>query len=79
MTTELPPPNAPQEPLLTVGAVTAIAAAAVSTAVAFGLNLSDAQQTALLALVGVVAPVVVALWGRSKVYAPATVRAMLKR
>lgn len=72
-----PPPNAPKEPLITVGAVTAAAAALVAVLVAFGLPLSGDQQAALLTLVGVVAPLVVALWGRTKVYAPATVRAMV--
>ena len=74
-----PPPNAPQEPLLTVGAITAVATALVGALVAFGLPLSNDQQAALLGLVAVVAPLVVAVWGRTRVYAPATVRALVNR
>lgn len=73
-----PPPDAPKEPLITVGVITAIASALVATLVAFGLKLTGDQQAALLTLVGVVSPLVVALWGRTRVYAPATVRALVQ-
>ena len=73
-----PGPNAPTQPLVTVGTITAIGAAVVGTVVAFGANLSTVQTGAILTLIGVVAPIVVAIWGRSKVYSPATVRAMVK-
>ena len=55
------------EPLVTVGGVTAAVAALLSVLVAFGVPLSDGQQTALLGLVGVLAPIAVALVARSKV------------
>lgn len=72
-----PDPGSAKEPLLSVGTVTAVASAAVAVAVAFGLHLSDAQTGAVLTLVAVVAPFIVAIVGRSKSFAPATVRAMV--
>jgi hypothetical protein len=73
-----PGPGSPKEPLLSVGTITAVFSGAVAVAVSFGLNLSEAQQGSLLVFVGVIAPLAVALIGRSKVFAPATVRAMVK-
>jgi hypothetical protein len=73
-----PPPDAPKEPLVSVGAIVTVVTAAIGALVAFGLKLSDDQQSALLGLVAVLAPIVVALWGRARVFAPATVRAMVK-
>lgn len=72
-----PGPNAPAEPLITVGAITGIAAAVVGAGVAFGLDLTHDQTTAILAIIGVLAPVVVTVWGRTKVFSPATVRTMV--
>lgn len=73
------PPDAPAEPLISVGSVTAVVTAGLAAAVTFGFKLTDAQTAAILAIVGVVAPLVVAVWGRSKVYSPATVRKLLAR
>lgn len=73
-----PGPDAPREPLLSVGTFTAAAAAIVGAAVVFGVDLSPEQTGAILALIGVVAPLVVAFVGRLKVFAPATVRSMVK-
>lgn len=56
-----------REPLVTVASVTAAATALVGVLVAFGVTLSDDQRAAVLALVGVVAPFVVAVVGRRKV------------
>jgi hypothetical protein len=72
-----PAPDAPSEPLLTVGGVTALGTAVVAVAVAFGLHLSDAQTGAILTVLAVAAPFIVALVGRSRVFAPDTVRAMI--
>lgn len=74
---ETPGPNAPTEPLITVGTITAVAAAVVGAVVAFGIHLTADQRGAILTLIGVVAPFVVAVWGRAKVFAPATVHAMV--
>lgn len=56
-----------REPLVTVATVTGIAAAVVALVVAFGLDLTDDQQAAILGFVGVVAPLVVALVVRPRV------------
>lgn len=55
------------EPLVTVASITAIVGAIITALVAFGIDLSKDQQTAILGLVTVVAPLVVALVVRSKV------------
>lgn len=56
-----------KEPLVTVSTITAIAAAVIGVLVAFAVPLTEDQQVAILALVGVLAPVVVALVVRPKV------------
>lgn len=79
--TDIPPtpgPNAPAEPLVAPGTIVAVAAAIIGGVVAFGINLSPAQTGAILTIVGVLAPIAVAIWGRAKVYSPATVRTMVK-
>ena len=55
------------EPLITVASITAGVTALLTLLVAFGLDLSGEQQTAILGVVAVVAPVVVALVTRPKV------------
>jgi hypothetical protein len=55
------------EPLITVGTVTAAVTALLAAAVAFGLDLTDEQTTAVLAVVAVLAPFVVAFTARGKV------------
>jgi len=72
-----PEVDAPREPLVSVGLITAAAAALLGTLVAFGLNLSQVQTGAVLTLVTVAAPLMVAAVGRRKVFAPATVRTMV--
>jgi hypothetical protein len=72
-----PPLGAPKEPLLTVGALIALITATLGLAVSFGFRVTDAQQSAILAVLAVLAPFIVALVGRVKVWSPATVRAAL--
>ncbi|MFI2663750.1 hypothetical protein [Micromonospora carbonacea] len=67
------------EPLFTVGTITAAATAVIAVLIAFGLPLSAEQQTALLGLVAVLAPLAVAMIGRGRVYSPATVARLLGR
>jgi len=55
------------EPLITVGGITAAVSALLALLVSFGVPLSDGQQTALLGLVGVLAPIAVALLARGRV------------
>lgn len=67
------------EPLVTVGSLTAAATALLALLVAIGLDLSADQQSAILGVVAVVAPIVVAVVGRRRVYSPATVARLLRR
>lgn len=55
------------EPLVTRATIVALAAAVVGVLVVFGVPLTDEQQAAILALVGVAAPLLVAALTRSKV------------
>lgn len=68
-----PTPTPPTEPLLSVGSITAVISALLALVTAFGLDLSPEQQTAILGVAAVLAPLAVALVGRSKVFSPATV------
>ena len=56
-----------REPLLTVAGLTAAATAILSALVAFGLDLSTDQTAALMGLVAVAAPLIVAAATRSRV------------
>lgn len=77
--TPVPPdPNTSStEPLISVGTITAAATAVIALLVTVGLPISGGQQAAILTAIGVLAPVVVAVWGRRRVYAPATVARLL--
>ncbi|MFV2087073.1 hypothetical protein [Micromonospora sp. LOL_021] len=66
------------EPLWSVGGVTAAVTALLGVVTAFGLPLTEAQQAAVLGLAAVVAPLIVALVGRARVYAPATVERLIR-
>jgi hypothetical protein len=73
---ELPPvpaTDAPTEPLIAVGGLTALAAAFIALIVSFGFNISNDQQSAILAILAVAVPLFTAAWGRMRVFAPATV------
>jgi hypothetical protein len=72
-----PEVDAPREPLVNVGWITAAAAALLAALVAFGLNLTQAQTGAVLTVVTVAAPLIVAVVGRRRVFSPATVRTMV--
>jgi hypothetical protein len=56
------------EPLLTVGSITAIIAAALIFLKSMGVNITDDQQEAIRNLVAVLAPVVLAFVARQFVY-----------
>jgi hypothetical protein len=56
-----------REPLLTVAGITSVVGAVIALLAAFGLDLSSAQQVAIVGVVAVVAPVVVAVIARRKV------------
>lgn len=62
-----------EEPLVTVGTGTAAASAVLALLVSFAVPVNDAQQAAILGVVAVAAPLVVAWVARRRVYSPATV------
>lgn len=55
------------EPVVTVATITAVAAAVIAVAVAFGAPITDDQQKAILAFVGVAAPLVAGIIARRHV------------
>ena len=81
MTLDIPPgtpgPDAPTEPLISVGTVTTLAATILALLVTFGIHLSDDTQATLLTLIGILAPIIVTLVGRTKVFSPKTVRTLV--
>lgn len=56
-----------REPLVTIASITGIVAAVLGLLVAFGVPLTDDQEKALLGLAAVVAPFIVAYFGRKRV------------
>lgn len=61
------------EPAITAGSISALVAAAIALAVAFGLPITTEQKEAVLGLVAVVAPIAVALLVRPHVVPQAKV------
>ena len=55
------------EPLISISSIVAGATAVIALLVAFGVQLTEDQKVAILGLVGVVAPVIVALVTRGRV------------
>lgn len=78
VTPPVPPAGAPQEPLMSTATVVTVATALLALIVALGVPVDDDTQAAILAAIAVVAPIVLALVARGKVWAPATVRATVK-
>lgn len=62
-----------REPATIIASITGAATAIIALVVAFGLDLSTDQQTAILGVVAVAAPLIAGVVIRSKVFAPATV------
>lgn len=67
----------PHEPLTSRALVVAVVGAVLALLVAFGVPISDDQRQAVLGVVLVVAPLVLAWWARNHVYSPATVSRLL--
>ncbi len=63
----------PGEPLLTVGTIGSGVTAVLALLVAFAVPVTQAQQVAILGVFLFAAPFLVAIAGRSRVFAPATV------
>lgn len=66
---------ADREPVWTAGTIVALVTAAVAVAAAFGLPITDDQRTAILSLVGVLAPLAVMLLVRPNVVPVARIEA----
>lgn len=62
------------EPVVTVATITALVAALIALVVAFGVPLTEDQKTAILSLVTVAAPIVVAVVARRHVTPARTTR-----
>jgi hypothetical protein len=67
------------EPALSVGGVAAAVGSVITLLVAFGVDLTEAQTKAILGVVLIAGPLVLAAITRAKVYAPATVAKLLHR
>lgn len=74
---EVPAPGAPKEPLLPVAAISAFVVSAIALGVAYGLNISDDQQAAILGFIAPAAVIVTVIWSRLRVFAPRTVRQLV--
>ena len=60
------------EPALSTGSITAAVTAILALLVAYGFDISQEQQVAILGVVAVIAPIVVAVITRSQVFSPAS-------
>lgn len=58
------------EPSVIVGSLTAAATAVIALVVAFGADLTQDQQSALLGVVAVAAPIIASIVIRGKVWSP---------
>ena len=61
------------EPSVIIGSVTAFVTAAIGLLVAFGLDIDQQQQTAILGMTAVLAPVLASIAIRFRVFSPSTV------
>jgi hypothetical protein len=61
-----------KEPAAIVAAITGAAVALIALVVSFGLDLTNDQQSAILGVVAVAAPVIAGFVIRSKVFSPKT-------
>lgn len=65
--TDAQPDQKTREPLLSRGAVVAVAAVGLDLLVAYGVHIDDSQKTAVLAVINVLAPLALAWWARRHV------------
>lgn len=73
-------PNEPQEsePILWRAFAVALATGVIDAVVAFGVRISDVQETRIIAIVNLAAIGVAAVWARRKAYSPETVARILR-
>lgn len=74
----MPAPLTKTEPAALVGAITALVTAGLTVAVAFGLDLTKEQITALGVLAAAIVPLVQAIVTRATVVSPATADARVE-
>lgn len=74
----VPDPQA-TEPAVTVATVSGAVAAILALLISFGVPLSADQRGAILAVLAAVVPLIAGWVTRGRVYAPATVTALLSR
>lgn len=65
-----------REPAVIISTLTAAATAILALLVAYGFDVSDQQQQAILGVVAVAAPIIAGIVTRSSVWAPASVEAV---
>ena len=56
-----------KEPVITIAAIQATIVAVLSLLTAFGVDLTQEQQVAIVGVAGTVLPLIFAVWARSKV------------
>lgn len=61
-----------REPSILIGGITAFVTALIGLLVAFGLDIDQQQQTAILGMTAVLAPAVASIVIRFRVFSPAT-------
>ena len=62
-----------REPSVLIGGITAFVTAAIGLLVAFGLDIDQQQQTAILGMTAVLAPAIAGIVIRFRVFSPSTV------
>jgi hypothetical protein len=55
------------EPVMTAAGIAAVVGAVLVLAASFGMPLTEEQRTAILTVVGALAPILLGLWARSQV------------
>jgi hypothetical protein len=73
-----PGPGAPEEPVLSTASIVTVVTAVLALLVALGLPVNDDVQAAVLSAIAVIAPIVLGLLARSKVFSPFTAGAMAR-
>lgn len=71
-----PDPNKTQ-PLAGPGVITSAVAAGIGLLVTLGMDISPESQAQIMTAAAIVAPLLVWLWGRRKVFSPASVHRLL--
>lgn len=68
-----------KEPAALVGMITGLVSAVIALAIAYGVDISDDQQAAIMGLVAALAPIIAGIVTRSKVYSPSTTQSLVNK